>query len=104
MRRSAARRPRSEGSADLNVNVQVEPSDGFISRIETVLRNSINAFGAGAVAPGSSVGTAGSTGLSMPEAVPPRWRSATASGTNRRQRLVDGGEERQQFAHFLVEK
>jgi hypothetical protein len=52
-----------EGSADLNVNVQVEPSDSFVSRIISAIRNEINVFG-------GSVGTAGSTGLSMPEAVP----------------------------------
>ena len=56
-----------KGSADLNVTVQVEPSDNFISRIEAVVKNAINTFGGG---PGSGVGTAGSTGLSMPEAVP----------------------------------
>ena len=64
--------PEVKGSADLNVDVRVEPSDSFISRIETVVRNSINAFGAAASAPGRGVGTDGSTGLSMPEAVPPR--------------------------------
>jgi phosphotransferase system IIB component len=52
-----------KGSADLNVNVQVEPSDSFVSRIISAIRNEINVFG-------GAVGTAGSTGLSMPEAVP----------------------------------
>jgi len=52
-----------KGSAELNVNVQVEPSDSFVSRIISAIRNEINVFG-------GSVGTAGSTGLSMPEAVP----------------------------------
>jgi len=50
-----------KGNADLNVNVQVEPSDSFIARLVSELRNGINAFGGG---------TAGSTGLSMPEAMP----------------------------------
>ena len=58
-----------KGSADLHVNVQVEPSDSFISRIVTAIKNEINAFGGGNT-PGRGVGTAGSTGLSMPEAVP----------------------------------
>lgn len=57
------------GSADLNVSVQVEPSDSFVSRIVSAIRNEINVFGGG---PGSGVGTAGSTGLSMPEARPAR--------------------------------
>jgi hypothetical protein len=61
-----------KGSADLNVNVQVEPSDSFISRIISALHNEINAFTGGGSAPGTGVGTVGSTGLSMPEAVPPR--------------------------------
>ncbi len=62
-----------KGSAELNVNVQVEPSDSFISRIVSALRNEINAFGGGGGStPGRGVGTDGSTGLSMPEAVPPR--------------------------------
>jgi hypothetical protein len=63
--RSAVGMPttRVEGSADLNVNVVVEPSDSFVSRIISAIRNEINVFG-------GSVGTAGSTGLSMPEAVP----------------------------------
>jgi hypothetical protein len=52
-----------EGSAELSVNVTVEPSDSFVSRIISAIRNEINVFG-------GSVGTAGSTGLSMPEAVP----------------------------------
>ncbi len=52
-----------EGSAELSVNVKVEPSDSFVSRITSAIRNEINVFG-------GSVGTAGSTGLSMPEAVP----------------------------------
>jgi hypothetical protein len=56
-----------KGSADLNVNVQVEPSDSFIARIISAIRNDINVFGAG---PGGGVGTAGSTGLSMPPAGP----------------------------------
>lgn len=54
--------PEVRGSADLNVNVQVEPSDSFVSRIVSALRNDINVFAGG--------GTAGSTGMSMPEAVP----------------------------------
>ncbi len=54
-----------KGSAELNVNVQVEPSDSFISRIVTAIENRINVFG-------GDVGTQGSTGKSMPEAVPPR--------------------------------
>lgn len=58
-----------KGSADLNVNVQVEPSDSFISRIVTAIENRINAFGGGA--PGRAIGSDASTGLSMPEAVPP---------------------------------
>jgi TP901 family phage tail tape measure protein len=58
-----------KGSADLNVAVQVEPSDSFISRIVQAIRNEINVFGSGA-SPGAGVGTAGSTGLSMPEAGP----------------------------------
>jgi hypothetical protein len=53
-----------KGSAELSVNVQVEPSDSFVSRIVSALRNDINAFGGGA-------GSAGSTGLSMPEVAPP---------------------------------
>jgi hypothetical protein len=61
-------KPEVKGSADLNVQVQVEPSDNFISRIITAIENRINAFGGSE--PGSGVGTAGSTGLSMPPAVP----------------------------------
>jgi|GEM_PF-6041798 len=61
--------PEVKGSADLNVKVTVEPSDSFISRIEQAVQNAINVFG-GAGEPGSGVGTAGSTGLSMPPAVP----------------------------------
>jgi hypothetical protein len=56
-----------KGSADLNVNVQVEPSDSFIARIISAIRNDINIFGH---EPGSGPGTAGSTGLSMPPAGP----------------------------------
>jgi hypothetical protein len=59
--------PEVKGSADLNVSVQVEPSDSFISRIVQAVRNEINVFGP---SPGSGAGTAGSTGLSMPEAGP----------------------------------
>jgi len=59
--------PEVKGSADLNVSVQVEPSDSFISRIVQAVRNEINVFGP---SPGGGVGTAGSTGLSMPEAGP----------------------------------
>jgi hypothetical protein len=59
--------PEVTGSADLNVNVQVEPSDSFISRIVQAVRNEINVF---SPSPGSGAGTAGSTGLSMPEAGP----------------------------------
>lgn len=54
--------PAVSGSADLNVQVQVEPSDSFVSRIVSALRNDISAFGGG--------GTSGSTGVSMPEATP----------------------------------
>ena len=54
--------PEVKGNADLNVSVQVEPSDSFISRIVSAIRNDINVF--------SSAGTAGSTGVSMPEATP----------------------------------
>jgi hypothetical protein len=61
--------PEVKGSAELNVNVQVEPSDSFISRFVQAVRNEINVFGNGA-SPGAGVGTAGSTGLSMPEAGP----------------------------------
>jgi len=57
---------RVEGSADLNVNVEVAPSADFISRIESVVRNAINMFGGGAPAFGST----GPTGKSMPEAGP----------------------------------
>jgi len=63
-------KPEVKGSADLNVNVQVEPSDSFISRIVTAIENRINAFGALGNEPGTGVGTAGSTGLSMPPAAP----------------------------------
>lgn len=63
-------KPEVKGSADLNVNVQVEPSDSFISRIVTAIENRINAFGAFGTEPGTGVGTAGSTGLSMPPAAP----------------------------------
>jgi hypothetical protein len=59
--------PEVKGSAQLGVSVQVEPSDNFISRIVQALRNEINVFGGGA--PGG-IGTAGSTGTSMPEAAP----------------------------------
>ena len=52
------------GSADIHVNVQVEPSEGFISRLVSALRNDI------VLQHGSGGGTAGSTGLSMPEATP----------------------------------
>ncbi len=65
----SAHGPEVKGSADLNVKVMVEPSDSFISRIEQAVQNAINVFG-GAGEPGSGVGTAGSTGLSMPPAVP----------------------------------
>jgi len=61
--------PEVKGSADLKVDVQVEPSDSFISRIVQAVRNEINVFSGGA-SPGAGVGTAGSTGLSMPEAGP----------------------------------
>jgi hypothetical protein len=61
--------PEVKGSADLRVDVQVEPSDSFISRIVQAIRNEINVFGNSA-SPGAGVGTAGSTGLSMPEAGP----------------------------------
>jgi hypothetical protein len=61
--------PEVKGSADLRVDVQVEPSDSFISRIVQALRNEINVFG-GSPGAGAGVGTAGSTGLSMPEAGP----------------------------------
>jgi hypothetical protein len=54
-----------KGSAELNVNVQVQPSDDFVSRIVTAIKNEINAFGGS-----TSVGSAGSTGMSMPEATP----------------------------------
>lgn len=47
------------GSADLNVNVQVEPSDSFVNRIVSALRNDIDVFR-----------SAGSTGPGMPAAVP----------------------------------
>jgi TP901 family phage tail tape measure protein len=57
--------PEVKASAD--VTVQIEPSDSFISRIISAIRNEINAFGS---SPGGGVGTAGSTGLSMPEAGP----------------------------------
>lgn len=67
---SNAAKPEVKGSADLNVTVQVEPSDSFLSRVETVVRNAINAIGINGGEPGSGVGTAGSTGLSMPPAVP----------------------------------
>jgi len=59
--------PEVKGSAALNVDVRVEPSDSFISRIISAIRNEINVFGS---SPGAGVGTAGSTGLSMPEAGP----------------------------------
>jgi hypothetical protein len=67
--RSAVGLPAAEvkGSAELHVNVQVEPSDSFVSRIISAIKNEINTFGGG---PGSGVGTAGSTGMSMPEAGP----------------------------------
>jgi hypothetical protein len=63
-------RPTAEvtGSAQLGVDVRIEPSDSFISRIVSAIRNEINVFGA--APPGGGVGTAGSTGLSMPEAGP----------------------------------
>ena len=63
--RSAVGMPTAEvkGSADLNVKVQVEPSDSFLSRIVSAVRNEINVFNGG-------VGTNGSTGLSMPEVIP----------------------------------
>jgi hypothetical protein len=63
-------RPTAEvtGSAQLGVDVRIEPSDSFISRIVSAIRNEINVFGASP--PGGGVGTAGSTGLSMPEAGP----------------------------------
>jgi hypothetical protein len=51
-----------KGSADLNVNVTVAPTEDFVSRIVSALRNGINVF--------SGTGTAGSTGVSMPEAGP----------------------------------
>ena len=62
---SGAHAAEVKGSADLNVNVQVQPSDDFISRIVTAIKNEINAFGGS-----DSVGSAGSTGVSMPEAKP----------------------------------
>jgi hypothetical protein len=65
-----AAKPEVKGSADLNVKVSVEPSDDFISRIIAALRNEINVLGGSSVEPGSGVGTAGSTGLSMPQATP----------------------------------
>lgn len=66
---AAARSAEVKGSADLNVSVQVEPSSSFISQIISAIRNEINVFGGGE---GHGVGTAGSTGRSMPEAMPPR--------------------------------
>lgn len=63
--------PEVKGSADLNVNVLVEPSDAFVSRIVQAVRNETNIFGRGYMPPpGSGIGTTGSTGLSMPEAGP----------------------------------
>jgi hypothetical protein len=56
-----------ELKATADVTVQIEPSDSFISRITQAVRNEI--FSGGAT-PGSGRGTAGSTGLSMPEAGP----------------------------------
>jgi hypothetical protein len=64
---SAQKPAEVKGSADLNVTVQVEPSDNFISQIISAIENRINAFGGGA---GHGVGTDGATGLSMPPAVP----------------------------------
>lgn len=55
-----------EGDAELKVNVTVEPSQDFITRIETQIHNAINAFRNSLGAP--AVGTAGSTGRSMPAA------------------------------------
>jgi hypothetical protein len=54
--------PEVKGSADLNVSVQVQPSEDFVSRIVSAPRNGINAF--------TGTGTAGSTDVSMPEAGP----------------------------------
>jgi hypothetical protein len=66
--RSAVAPAEVKGSADLNVNVQVEPSDSFIARIISAIRNEINVFGA--AEPGAGIGSTGSTGLSMPMAGP----------------------------------
>jgi hypothetical protein len=62
--------PEVKGSADLNVSVQVEPSDSFLARIEAIVRNAISGLSVNGAEPGSGVGTAGSTGLSMPPASP----------------------------------
>lgn len=66
--RSAVGMPAAEvkGSADLNVTVQVEPSDNFVSRFVSALANDINFFRR------HDIGTEGSLGRSMPEAVAPR--------------------------------
>jgi hypothetical protein len=59
--------PAAEVNGDVKIGVQIEPSDSFISRIVQAVRMEIN----GLSRPGSgAVGTAGSTGLSMPEAGP----------------------------------
>ncbi len=57
-----------KGDANLNVNVQVEPSPDFITRITTMFQNEINAFRNSGGTP--ATGTAGSTGRSMPGAAP----------------------------------
>jgi len=54
-----------KGNAELKVNVEVAPSASFISQIVSAIRNEINVFGGG-----GGIGTAGSTGRSMPEAGP----------------------------------
>jgi len=60
--------PAPEVKASADVKVQIEPSDSFISRIVQSVREEISRFGLSSYNAG--IGTAGSTGLSMPEAGP----------------------------------
>ncbi|MFN3349462.1 phage tail tape measure protein [Pseudorhodoplanes sp.] len=54
-----------EGNANIGVNVKVEPSPDFMTRIQTMISNAINNVRLNNGAP--ATGTSGSTGRTMPE-------------------------------------
>lgn len=57
----------SGGTAEINTKITVEPSPDFITRIETMISNSLRNVAIAGVPP---TGTSGSTGGAMPEALP----------------------------------